>query len=199
MEPHRLDRHRLRSSRHLELQHAPLDEPLLREIGLRVDDHLALVAVGAGDAADQQMRHRSRARSLRPSPGNRRSPWCRRSRRRRSPACGPRCAVRPCRPITRPMSPGAIVNSTNDWPRASRSVTLTASGLSASALAIASTTARARLTTRWRPKSRRRRPAAPGHAVDQRADRVGRLRAELHPVGQPLAIELQVSGLVRGL
>ena len=39
------------------------------------------------------------------------------------------CAVRPCRPMTRPRSPGAMNSSTSVWPLCSRSVTRTASGM----------------------------------------------------------------------
>ena len=97
------------------------------------------------------------------------------------------------------MSPGAIVSSTSDWPRASRSVTLTASGLSASAFAIASTTARARLTTRWlRPP-----PASAAGAGGIRSTSVRTVSDGCAPSFSQCAsrsrLSFSVSGLVRGL
>ena len=159
------------------------------------------IAVRPRDAADQneivhQLAADRRSPRLKPSdPGTPASPSCRRAPRRRSTSVRIAAAVRPCRPITRPRSPGAINSSTSVCPRARARVTRTASGWSASALATTSTTSRARLTTRAVPvASGRSRPAgAARHPGDQRADRVRRLRADLQPVVEPIALRASAS------
>ena len=118
---------------------APGSEPRLRKVGLRLDDHLAAVAVWPGDPPDDAPSSVASASSPRPRhhgavpdvdsdllavplAGRR----------------GERPQGRGRAPLTadhRPTSPGAIVSSTSVVPRCSDSVTRTSSGWSVSARA----------------------------------------------------------------
>ena len=179
---------------------APALNRSLAEIRLRRDDDLPSLPCG------RTMRPTVTIESRCPSPfrsfrgsrslpatsaatrrGNRRRPAGRRARRRPPPACAQPRRVRPCRPITRPSSPGAIVSSTTVCPRRSNSVTRPRRAGAASARATTSTTSRARLTTRpvLRPRG-----AGGIRSISVRTVSDG-CRAGLQPVRQPLAIDHQ--------
>src|SRR5262249_25580815 len=100
-------------------------------------------------------------------------------------------AMRPCRPITLPVSPGATVSSTSVVPRWTFSVTFTASGASTSAFAMVSTTCATRLATLLRHGGSGRRQVT----RDERPHGVGRTGALADPVLHALAIDLDLRGL----
>src|SRR5262245_17013254 len=148
MEPDLLDLRLARVTGIADEHPLPDSEPLLHEIRFRIHDDVAPDAMGTRHAAnEQQPVGRIRTHIV--------TYW---SSRNSSVALAPSssavaltsvriaAAVRPWRPITRPSSPGAMNSSTSVCPLCCRSVTRTASGRSASALATTSTTSRQRLT-----------------------------------------------------